>query len=175
VKTIIPLGALRRWDIGRGRLGLTRRASTDPVWASANCPIGRSYDGLTGFAVAGRLESARASSVRVVSRCSPKRRRICWPESPAACSASEACHRAWSGIARPHPRPRRSPSEAFAAFCGQLKTGWVFCEPADPQAKGAVERLQGYAETNFEPGRRFANHIDFQDQLDTNMPAPARE
>jgi transposase len=58
------------------------------------------------------------------------------------------------------------PSEAFAAFCGQLKTGWVFCEPADPQAKGAVERLQGYAETNFEPGRRFANHIDFQDQLD---------
>jgi transposase len=58
------------------------------------------------------------------------------------------------------------PSEAFAAFCGQLKVGWLFCEPADPQAKGAVERLQGYAETNFEPGRRFANHIDFQDQLD---------
>jgi transposase len=58
------------------------------------------------------------------------------------------------------------PTDAFAAFCGQLKTGWVFCEPADPQAKGAVERLQGYAETNFEPGRRFANELDFQDQLD---------
>ena len=58
------------------------------------------------------------------------------------------------------------PSEAFAAFCGQLKVGWRFCEPADPQAKGAVERLQGYAETNFEPGRRFANDLDFQDQLD---------
>ena len=58
------------------------------------------------------------------------------------------------------------PSEAFAAFCGQLKVGWRFCEPADPQAKGAVERLQGYAETNFEPGRRFANELDFQDQLD---------
>lgn len=58
------------------------------------------------------------------------------------------------------------PTEAFAAFCGQLKCGGVFCEPADPQAKGAVERLQGYAETNFEPGRRFGNHIDFQDQLD---------
>jgi len=26
--------------------------------------------------------------------------------------------------------------------------------------------LQGYAETNFEPGRRFANELDFQDQLD---------
>ena len=59
------------------------------------------------------------------------------------------------------------PSEAFAAFCGQLKVAWRFCEPADPQAKGAVERLQGYAETNFEPGRRFANELDFQDQLDS--------
>ncbi len=58
------------------------------------------------------------------------------------------------------------PSEAFAAFCGQLKLAWRFCEPADPQAKGAVERLQGYAETNFEPGRVFANELDFQDQLD---------
>jgi transposase len=58
------------------------------------------------------------------------------------------------------------PSEAFAAFCGQLRVDWRFCEPADPQAKGVVERLQGYAETNFEPGRRFANELDFQDQLD---------
>jgi transposase len=58
------------------------------------------------------------------------------------------------------------PSEAFAAFCGQLRVDWLFCEPADPQAKGVVERLQGYAETNFEPGRRFANERDFQDQLD---------
>jgi transposase len=58
------------------------------------------------------------------------------------------------------------PSEAFAAFCGQLKVAWRFCEKADPQAKGAVERMQGYAEINFEPGRRFANELDFQDQLD---------
>jgi transposase len=58
------------------------------------------------------------------------------------------------------------PTEAFAAFCGQLRVGWHFCEPGDPQAKGAVERLQGYAETNFEPGRQFANELDFQDQLD---------
>jgi transposase len=58
------------------------------------------------------------------------------------------------------------PTGAFAAFCGQLRIGWRFCAPADPQAKGAVERLQGYAETNFEPGRRFANELDFQAQLD---------
>jgi transposase len=58
------------------------------------------------------------------------------------------------------------PTDAYAAFCGQLPVDWYFCEPADPQAKGAVERLQGYLETNFEPGRRFANHLDFQLQLD---------
>ena len=58
------------------------------------------------------------------------------------------------------------PTESYAAWCGRLPVGWYFCEPADPQAKGAVERLQGYLETNFEPGRRFANHLDFQLQLD---------
>jgi transposase len=58
------------------------------------------------------------------------------------------------------------PSQAFASFCGALRVDWHFCEPADPQAKGVVERLQGYAETNFEPGRAFANELDFQDQLD---------
>ncbi|MBV9943920.1 MAG: IS21 family transposase [Solirubrobacterales bacterium] len=58
------------------------------------------------------------------------------------------------------------PTDSYAAFCGRLPVGWHFCEPADPQAKGAVERLQGYLETNFEPGRRFANHLDYQLQLD---------
>jgi transposase len=59
------------------------------------------------------------------------------------------------------------PSDEFAALCGQLKVGWRFCEPADPQAKGVVERLQGYLETNFERGRRFVNERDYQLQLDT--------
>ena len=77
------------------------------------------------------------------------------------------CRRRWSGTARRASTAMAAGrSEAFAAFCGQLKVGWRFCEPADPQAKGAVERLQGYAETNFEPGRAFANELDFQDQLD---------
>jgi transposase len=58
------------------------------------------------------------------------------------------------------------PTEAYASFCGRLRVDWLFCEPADPQAKGVVERLQGYLESNFEPGRRFANHLDFQLQLD---------
>jgi len=58
------------------------------------------------------------------------------------------------------------PTEIYAGFCGQLPVDWLFCEPADPQAKGCVERLQGFMETNFEPGRSFVNHLDFQLQLD---------
>jgi transposase len=58
------------------------------------------------------------------------------------------------------------PTDVYAGFCGQLALDWHFCAPADPQAKGAVERLQGYMETNFEPGRRFANELDYQLQLD---------
>jgi len=58
------------------------------------------------------------------------------------------------------------PTDPFAAFCGQLRIGWQFCAPADPEAKGIVERSHGYLETNFEPGRQFAGPLDFQDQLD---------
>jgi hypothetical protein len=66
------------------------------------------------------------------------------------------------------------PTDAYAAFCGQLKLDWHFCEPADPEAKGVVERLRGYLETNFEPGRRFANELDFQLQLDAWFERAAR-
>jgi transposase len=58
------------------------------------------------------------------------------------------------------------PSEPFAVFCGALGVGWRILEARDPQSKGVVERLQGYAETSFEPGRAFASEIDFQAQLD---------
>jgi transposase len=71
----------------------------------------------------------------------------------------------WDREGALHARDGR-PTDLYASFCGQLKLDWRFCEPADPQAKGAVERLQGYLETSFEPGRRFANERDFALQLD---------
>jgi transposase len=58
------------------------------------------------------------------------------------------------------------PTEEFAGFCGQLSVGWRILDPGDCQAKGVSERLQGFMETSFEPGRSFANELDFQDQLD---------
>jgi hypothetical protein len=74
-----------------------------------------------------------------------------------------------AGLGSPGRVARRGgrPTEEFAAFCGQLRVDWHFCEPRDPQAKGVVERLQDFIERSFEPGRAFANELDFQLQLDT--------
>jgi hypothetical protein len=58
------------------------------------------------------------------------------------------------------------PTASFAAFCGQLEVGWVILAARDPQAKGALERLHRFMRSHFEPGRVFANHLDFQDRLD---------
>jgi transposase len=71
----------------------------------------------------------------------------------------------WDRQSGLHGRDGR-PTDEFACFCGQLKLDWYFCEPADPQAKGVVERMQDFIERNFEPGRAFANELDFQLQLD---------
>jgi transposase len=58
------------------------------------------------------------------------------------------------------------PTDDFAAFCGRLALGWIILDPGDPQAKGALERAHRYLHGNFEAGRRFANALDFQLQLD---------
>lgn len=58
------------------------------------------------------------------------------------------------------------PSDRLLAFCGQLPVGVQLLAARDCQAKGVVERHQGYMETNFEPGRYFLDPADFQRQLD---------
>jgi Integrase core domain len=71
----------------------------------------------------------------------------------------------WDRQSGLHAREGR-PTQEWAAFCGQLRLDWRFCAPADPQAKGCVERLQDFMERSFEPGRSFANELDFALQLD---------
>lgn len=61
---------------------------------------------------------------------------------------------------------RGKPTEPFLAFCGQLQVGWIILGSGDCQAKGQLERQHDYLEKNFEPRRSFANHVDFQEQLD---------
>ncbi len=58
------------------------------------------------------------------------------------------------------------PTQPFLSFCGQLQVGWIILDAGDAQAKGQLERQHRFLETNFEPRRFFANHLDFQDQLD---------
>jgi transposase len=58
------------------------------------------------------------------------------------------------------------PTDAFAAFCGQLALGWIILDSGDCQAKGALERSHRFVHGNFEAGRLFANPLDFQLQLD---------
>ena len=62
--------------------------------------------------------------------------------------------------------PKGRPTQQFLAFCGELSLGWVILHPGDCQAKGALERSHRFLHGNFEAGRRFANPLDFQDQLD---------
>ena len=51
------------------------------------------------------------------------------------------------------------------AFRGTLATKVLICRPADPEAKGLVERLHDYLERSFLPGRGFTGPADFNAQI----------
>ncbi len=51
------------------------------------------------------------------------------------------------------------------AFRGTLAVRVYVCRPADPEAKGVVERFHDYLERSFLPGRAFASPADFNAQL----------
>jgi transposase len=56
-------------------------------------------------------------------------------------------------------------TEAMSAFRGTLGIRVIQCRPGDPEAKGLVERANGYLETSFLPGRVFTSPADFNIQL----------
>jgi transposase len=63
-------------------------------------------------------------------------------------------------------RGRRSElTEACQGFRGTLGTKVVILRPADPEAKGLLERCHDYLERSFLPGRVFASPADFNAQL----------
>jgi transposase len=51
------------------------------------------------------------------------------------------------------------------AFRGTLGVKVIICKPADPEAKGLLERAHDYLERSFLPGRTFAGPADFNAQL----------
>lgn len=65
-------------------------------------------------------------------------------------------------------RYRRGGSELTLdcqAFRGVFGAKVIICRPGDPEAKGLVERANGYLETSFLPGRTFSSPADFNIQL----------
>jgi transposase len=62
---------------------------------------------------------------------------------------------------------------AAQAFRGTLGIAIRLCRPADPEAKGLVERVNGYLETSFLPGRTFTSPADFNTQLGNWLPVAA--
>lgn len=58
----------------------------------------------------------------------------------------------------------------FEAFRGLLGIRVIQCRPRDPEAKGLVERANGYLETSFLPGRSFTSPGDFNAQLEAWLP-----
>lgn len=58
-------------------------------------------------------------------------------------------------------------TDEFEAFRGTLGIRVIQCRPRDPEAKGLVERANGYLETSFLPGRSFTGPADFNAQLQT--------
>lgn len=51
------------------------------------------------------------------------------------------------------------------AFRGTLGAKVLVCRPADPEAKGLIERAHDYLERSFLPGRHFAGPAEFNAQL----------
>jgi transposase len=76
----------------------------------------------------------------------------------AAVWDQEGCIGAWRG-------GRQVLTREFQAFRGTLGMSARLCGPRDPEAKGVVERTNGYLETSFLAGRRFEDVTDFNRQL----------
>lgn len=51
------------------------------------------------------------------------------------------------------------------AFRGTLGAKVLVCKPADPEAKGLIERCHDHLERSFLPGRSFTSPVDFNSQL----------
>ena len=105
------------------------------------------------------------SAVLIPSRCAEDLYAGWW----GLISALGACPRVlvWDGEGAVGRWRRRQPelTRDCHAFRGMLGAKVIICKPADPEAKGLVERLHDYLERSFLPGRSFDSPADFNAQL----------
>jgi transposase len=73
----------------------------------------------------------------------------------------------WDGEGAVGQRRRRQTvlTQQAHGFRGVLGAKVLICDPGDPEAKGLVERANGYLEISFLPGRTFSSPADFNTQL----------
>jgi hypothetical protein len=64
-------------------------------------------------------------------------------------------------------RRRRAPDRRVRRVLRRAEGRLVLLRAPRSTGQGCVERLQDFIERSFEPGRTFANELDFQLQLDT--------
>jgi transposase len=71
-----------------------------------------------------------------------------------------------SSLVARSPGGRVRPVDELAALLGALSMGHIVLPPGSPEAKGSVERTNGYLETSFLPLRSFGDLADLQGQHD---------
>ena len=71
-----------------------------------------------------------------------------------------------SSLVAPLPGRQARPVDELAALLGALSMGHIILPAGSPEAKGGVERTNGYFETSFLPLRSFADLTDMQGQSD---------
>lgn len=150
-RTYYRPGELAQWDLWQPDalipLGF---GQTDKLWVVVGVP------GFSRHTGAWMVPSRAAHDVlggmlKVLGQFGAVPRTAVWDQ--------EGCIGAWR-------RGRQVLTREFQAFRGTLGMGAVLCGANDPEAKGLVERANGYFETSFLPGRRFEDVADFNRQLE---------
>jgi len=143
-------GELAQWDLWQPDVEIPLGfGQTDKLW------VVTSVAGFSRFIGGWMVPSRVAHDVlggmwQVLGQFGAVPRRAVWDQ--------EGCIGAWR-------QGRQVLTRDFQAFRGALGMGAILCGPNDPEAKGLVERANGYLETSFLPGRHFDDASDFNRQL----------
>jgi transposase len=149
-RTSYEPGELAQWDLWQPDAPIPLGfGQTDKLWV---------VSGVTGFSRfhGGWMVPSRAAPdvlggmLRVLEQFGALPRTAVWDQ--------EGCIGQWRA-------GRQVLTAECQAFRGTLGMGVRLCGPADPEAKGIVERMNGYYETSFLPGRHFDDVDDFNRQF----------
>ena len=143
-------GELAQWDLWQPDIAIPLgHGQADKLWCVVGC-CGFSRL-LGGWMVPSRAaHDVLGGMLRILGQFGAVPRNAVWDQ--------EGCIGAWK-------QGRQVLTREFQAFRGTLGMGAILCGPADPEAKGVIERNNGYLETSFLPGRRFEDVADFNWQL----------